>query len=130
MSAGYEVDNMLVVEAPMDSEPSTPLDESVRSFNYPPHLRLGGEGDNTTQMSPLRAYEDSIPRVEAEEGSISGPEGLAKGLPDSPIEARPVEAQEDNDDYSGWLDNSDDTGYEKTEMMGAPSGRVNIETRS
>lgn len=122
MSTDNDVDNMLVVEAPMDSEPTTPLDESVRSFNYPPHLRLGNE----TDPSPLRSYEDSIPRAEADEAS----DGLAKSLPESPIEARPAVAQEDNDDYSGWLDNSEDLGYEKTEMMGGQSGRVNIETRS
>jgi hypothetical protein len=131
MDAGYEVENMLVVEAPMDSEPSTPLDDNVRDFNYPPHLRLGGEGDGTTtHASPLRAYQDSIPRAEVEEGNITGPEGLAKGLPDSPIEARPVESQEDKDDYSGWLDNSEDAGYEKADIMGTQPGRVNIETRS
>lgn len=114
---------MLVVEAPLDSEPTTPLDESVRQYTYPSvqtTIEDDFEGANVPNGSPLgrRAQADATLPVDDDLEDNNHPESLSRSAPDSrieearpvsPIEARPVSSiRDDDDDFSGWLDDNTD----------------------
>ncbi|KAF3802273.1 DNA polymerase zeta catalytic subunit, partial [Colletotrichum gloeosporioides] len=106
-------ENMLVVEAPLDSEPTTPMDE-----NGPPPAYVQPWAEDTedyeepiSTTAPSRESRGSSGSTTSEEASRTPPP-----LPErraSPIEAVPANL-DDDDDYSAWMedDNTNDV-YEE-----------------
>ncbi|KAF7548351.1 hypothetical protein G7Z17_g7117 [Cylindrodendrum hubeiense] len=107
-----EGQNILVVAAPSDSQPNTPLTEDLPSV---PSWTREASDDQTladsegSQQTSAPVREPSIAEKE-EDGS------------NSPIEALPASStpdDDDDDDYSGWMDN-DVLEVEMNEPMQAP----------
>ncbi|OLN86020.1 putative PH domain-containing protein [Colletotrichum chlorophyti] len=88
-------ESMLVVEAPLDSEPSTPMDERIPRSGY---IQPWAEDAADEENAPSR------PRsIEDDKDPTPPPLPLRR---DNPFEAIPAQS-EDDDDYSAWIDNAD-----------------------
>jgi len=84
-------DNVLVVAAPVDSEPTTPLSESHSPVYIPPTLEDGEGGGETAAAHPNMRIE-----------GVNSPGEDARETTDT---SEPPAG--DEDDYSAWMDNAD-----------------------
>jgi hypothetical protein len=110
-----EGQNILVVAAPDDSQPNTPLAEerpSTLAVEQPKAQVWTGEtSDEKTLVTSQASHQTST--MNGDGIVTSKPETKVKSRaefkPDSPIEALPAsstpEEDDDDDDYSGWMDN-------------------------
>jgi hypothetical protein len=109
-------ENMLVVAAPAESEPGTPVTEQSSAFpsisQYSTRTETSRGADNNEFVS-----------------GITTPEREDHGVDDGPITAIPVissdGAEDDDDGYSGWLDN---TGIEEVEQENILPPKANSTT--
>jgi hypothetical protein len=116
--------NMLVVAAPTDSQPASPAAEGNMMF---PRMI---EEDNTEQSDksttalalPAGASSTLHANAETDSSSIDGPFSS-----DVPIMAVPAPADaEDDDDYSGWMDNDE---MEPDQVVEQASDRVSEQVK-
>ncbi|KAF6840656.1 PH domain-containing protein [Colletotrichum plurivorum] len=102
-------ENMLVVEAPLDSEPTTPMDENIPQAAYmrPWAEDVDDEEEPPSISSQSRASSDSSSK-ESSRTPPPLPQRRAKTASESLIEAVPANVLDDDDDYSAWMDNTED----------------------
>ncbi|KAL2017601.1 hypothetical protein VTK56DRAFT_1921 [Thermocarpiscus australiensis] len=99
--AGDEEDNVLVVAAPADSEPTTPL-SAARS---PAYLQPSVEDVDGSDDMALLADADSTVAVGGTEPELSSFAAGAQEDEQGGTEGVPGFAAEEGDDYSAWMDN-------------------------
>lgn len=129
-----EGENMLVVEAPLDSEPTTPMDRGDKEPSYAQAWAAADEGGRSNTFSngsrvrskkneDLKSptviegsRQDSLVEQSArelpDEGQLNRRSGDADESPglETPVEARPsrdIPDEEDDDDLSGWLEETE-----------------------
>ncbi|UQC89195.1 uncharacterized protein CLUP02_14723 [Colletotrichum lupini] len=117
-------ESLLVVEAPLDSEPSTPMEESMPPPAYvQPWAEDVSDSERDTGAREERTRGRDRIVVDEKKGHGNEEEAESKSrtpppLPqrrdtklDDPIVAKPVDVSgvdEDNDDYSAWMDEQDE----------------------
>ncbi|GKT46039.1 putative phosphatase [Colletotrichum spaethianum] len=119
-------ESLLVVEAPLDSEPSTPMDENMPPPAYvQPWAEDGSEDEEVAGASQARTYrhgEDNS-REEKEESRTPPPLPQRRGRleeEEQPIEAVPASVADDDEDYSAWIDDAQD------DLVGGGRGSVEV----
>ncbi|OHE95823.1 hypothetical protein CORC01_08820 [Colletotrichum orchidophilum] len=109
-------ESLLVVEAPLDSEPSTPMEESMPLPAYvQPWAEDASDGEGAPERGRDRRIDERKEHENEEEESKSRtppplPQRRGTNL-DDPIIAKPVNvsgADGDDDDYSAWMDEQDE----------------------
>ncbi|KAM0279027.1 hypothetical protein ACHAQH_004809 [Verticillium albo-atrum] len=109
-------EDLFVVAAPMESEPSTPLNEEMTE--YPSYAsawvedaKESGPSSGRSRMAP---DEDDQPTPLVQHRPTNKPTSMASSKSESPVEARPAQTlqDDDDDDFSGWLDNTEVEDYE------------------
>ncbi|CRK40692.1 hypothetical protein BN1708_008284 [Verticillium longisporum] len=110
-----DTNDLFVVAAPMESEPSTPLNEDMTDYtSRAPAWEAGVQETGSSLGKPRMAPDEedhATPMVK--QRSTVGLKSSASRKADSPIEARPAQVLlDDDDDFSGWLDNTEEEGGE------------------
>ncbi|KAK1452715.1 hypothetical protein CCUS01_10756 [Colletotrichum cuscutae] len=117
-------ESLLVVEAPLDSEPSTPMEESMPPPAYvQPWAEdvSDSERDTGAREERTRGRDRIVVDEKKEHGNEEEEESKSRTPPplpqrrdtklDDPIVAKPVNVSgvdEDDDDYSAWMDEQDE----------------------
>ncbi|WYZ45547.1 hypothetical protein EsH8_VIII_000863 [Colletotrichum jinshuiense] len=116
-------ENLFVVEAPLDSEPSTPMDEMP-----PPAYVQPWAEDATDDEEDLPSTTGLRSQSNGEKESSRTPPPLPQRRSkeetavEQPIEAIPASVPEDDDDYSAWIDETQDDELENNPSVTASGG--------
>ncbi|GJC85667.1 putative PH domain-containing protein YPR091C [Colletotrichum liriopes] len=119
-------EGLLVVEAPLDSEPSTPMDENMPLPAYvQPWAEDASDDEGTADASQTRIYKrgEDDGREEKEESRTPPPLPQRRGRHEEeqqPIQAVPANVPDDDDDYSAWIDDAQD------DLVGGGRGSVEV----
>ncbi|GKT66572.1 PH domain-containing protein [Colletotrichum tofieldiae] len=119
-------EGLLVVEAPLDSEPSTPMDENMPQPAYVhPWAEDASDDEGTADASQTRIYKrgEDNGREEKEESRTPPPLPQRRGWHEEeqqPIQAVPANVPDDDDDYSAWIDDAQD------DLVGGGRGSVEV----
>ncbi|KAL0937920.1 putative ph domain-containing protein [Colletotrichum truncatum] len=99
-------ENMLVVEAPLDSEPSTPMEENIPQPTYTqPWVEETDDYEESPSIGPQYRHSSNT----SEKTSRTPPPlPQRRAEEDSPIESVPIHV-DDDDDYSAWMDDTNET---------------------
>ncbi|KAF9872197.1 putative ph domain-containing protein [Colletotrichum karsti] len=99
-------ENMLVVEAPLDSEPTTPMDENIPQPAYvQPWAEDTDDYEEPPSIGPSR---ESSSSSTTSEGASRTPPPLPERRA-SPIQTMPATVGDEDDDYSAWMEDDDAT---------------------
>ncbi|KAK1983377.1 hypothetical protein LZ30DRAFT_588523 [Colletotrichum cereale] len=120
-------EGLLVVEAPLDSEPSTPMDENMPLPAYIQPWAEDASDDEgvmgTSRTQDFRRGEDSSREEEKRQSRTPPPLPQRRSKPeedDEPIEAVPANVADDDEDYSAWIDDTQDV------LVGSGRGSVEV----
>ncbi|KAK1590796.1 uncharacterized protein LY79DRAFT_632115 [Colletotrichum navitas] len=120
-------DSLLVVEAPLDSEPSTPLAENMFPSAYvQPWAEEASDDEGITGISQTqdsRHKEDNNREGGKEDSRMPPPLPQRRSKSeegDQAIEAVPANVADDDEDYSAWIDDTQDI------LVGSGRGSVEV----
>ncbi|KAK2045782.1 hypothetical protein LZ31DRAFT_233388 [Colletotrichum somersetense] len=121
-------ESMLVVEAPLDSEPSSPLDGKMSPPAYvQPWAEEASDDEGVTGTSQtqdsMHGKGSSRKEGKEEESRTPPPLPQRRSKPeedDQPIEAVPANVADDDEDYSAWIDDTQDI------LVGSGRGSVEV----
>ncbi|TKW56726.1 putative PH domain-containing protein [Colletotrichum tanaceti] len=115
-------ESLLVVEAPLDSEPSTPMDENMPPPAYvQPWAEDASDNEETAEALQTRDHGEDKKGVKNNRTPPSLPRRRGKHEEEGrPIEAVPDNEVNDDDDYSAWIDDAQD------DLAGGGRGSVEV----
>ncbi|KAK6208846.1 ph domain-containing protein [Colletotrichum tabaci] len=114
-------ESLLVVEAPLDSEPSTPMDENMPPPTYvQPWAEDASDNEEIAEALQTRNHREDEKGVERNRMPPPLPRRHGKHEEERPIEAVPANMVNDDDDYSAWIDDAQD------DLVGGGRGSVEV----